>query len=388
MDKLKLDEVQKYFDPSTNYPLQLTFEHFEETFSEVLVNLDKVPLLKNTQDNKIYFPDKTKFLIKHFVEQAIENDHPQISLKPKPKNVRYPFAEDLNFKYSHIDYEYIPGLVRPWDEGFLTPLFFNLTVLNKYCQSPEYKVDLFATTYGTIYKGNEWYISFGINQNKKLIMWLGDVDELPDNEKYYLRSENIDSDHDIHSEFYNAQIEVQFAELSPLAKSFSQRKVLNELVQETYQTDLFMLHGEISRTLENLDRPIFWEDRHVSPFVESLNRIFVESINTKGLKNYLKQNHPEIDISGLKGMKLFQKWLEICLQTMEYETLMLPFFVLYDFRVLSSHLIDDDKRNDMKQSICDRLEIVNLENNNEEIIDILIRKIVYSYNSIIEIIKR
>lgn len=37
-------------------------------------------------------------------------------------------------------------------------------------------------------------------------MWLGDIARLPDAEQYYLRSENIDSDHSIGSEFYDGQI--------------------------------------------------------------------------------------------------------------------------------------------------------------------------------------
>jgi hypothetical protein len=211
---------------------------------------------------------------------------------------------------------------------------------------------------------------------------------LPDEEKYYLRSENIESDHDIQSEFYDAQIDVQFSEPSPLIDSFHQRKNLNELILERFGFDLYTLHGEISKTLENLDRPVFWEEKNVSPFIESLNRIFVESINSKELKKYLKLNHPEVDTSQLKGLKLFQKWIETCLDTDQFESLMLPFFVLYDFRIISSHLIDDGKKNETKQSICDRLEIANQKDNFEEIIDTLIDKILCNYKLILEIINR
>ena len=388
MEKLNLGTPQRYFDPETKEPLQLVFDAHEDVFDDVIVKMDKVPLLISMQNKSVFYPDKTKHLIQYFVNKAKENRHSQISLYPKERNTRYPFAEAFDFKYSHIDYEYIPGLVRPWDEGFLTPLFFNIEVLNKYSQNPEYKVDLFSSSYGTIYKGNEWYISFGINKNKKVIMWLGDVDELPDNEKYYLRSENIESDHDIHSEFYDAQIEVQFSDPSPLIDSFHQRKNFNELIIAKFGFDLFILHGEISKTLENLDRPIFWEEKHVSPFIESLNRIFVESINTKELKKYLKHNHPNVDISGMKGLKLFQKWIENCLNTDQFEMLMLPFFVLYDFRIISSHLVADEKKNDIKQSICERIEIANQENNYEEIFDNLIGKILNSYKDLIALVNR
>lgn len=46
------------------------------------------------------------------------------------------------FLYDRDDYYFIPGLIRPWNKGFLTPLFFNLEVLLKYLHHPHYNVDL------------------------------------------------------------------------------------------------------------------------------------------------------------------------------------------------------------------------------------------------------
>ena len=45
-------------------------------------------------------------------------------------------------------------------------------------------------------------------------MWLGDILKLDINEQYHLKSENIKSDHSINSEFYKAQIEVEWSQLS------------------------------------------------------------------------------------------------------------------------------------------------------------------------------
>jgi hypothetical protein len=55
-----------------------------------------------------------------------------------------------------------------------------------------------STTYGTIYAS---IIAFGINKHGKLVMWLGDIAKLPESEQYYLRSENVASDHCKGSEF-------------------------------------------------------------------------------------------------------------------------------------------------------------------------------------------
>ena len=65
----------------------------------------------------------------------------------------------------------------------------------KYIHHPLYGLDIGADTFGYIYKGDEHYLSFGINENNKVIMWLGDIVELNVEEQFYLRSENITSDH-------------------------------------------------------------------------------------------------------------------------------------------------------------------------------------------------
>jgi hypothetical protein len=114
-----------------------------------------------------------------------------------------------------IDYEllmkYREQLFRPWGgmPPFLTPIFFDNEVLIKYFYDPHYLCQLHSETYGSVYfKG--YGFPFGINPNMKVIAWLGDLQKLPDKEQQYLLSFNIDSDGNIDSEFYRAQIEVEF----------------------------------------------------------------------------------------------------------------------------------------------------------------------------------
>lgn len=82
---------------------------------------------------------------------------------------------------------------EPWKIAFLHR-FFNIEVLLKYIHHPLYGLDIGADTFGYIYKGDEHYLSFGINENNKVIMWLGDIVELSRRailftfRKYYLGS--------------------------------------------------------------------------------------------------------------------------------------------------------------------------------------------------------
>lgn len=363
MDVINFNQVQRYFDDESHQPLHLCFDNHTIEVEGIQVFLEGIPVLKNEINGKLFYPDRTKYMIKYFVENSIKKNEKHINISRSDRyNARYSFAEKFNFLYSDVDYEYIPGLTRPWEKGYLTPVFFNMAVLNKYIQHPEYHLDLFAQTYGDIWFDNKWYISFGINRNKKVIMWLGDIAKLPESEIYYLRSENCESDHDIHSEFYNAQIETEFADLSPLHSLISQRKALNEKIFKTYGWYLFKLEGEISKIIENLHRPVFWEDKHVGPAIETLNMIFVESLNIADIKNDLRNINTKLDTKSLGSLKTFEHWIRERLKVKNSSEHLSPFFVLYDFRILTCHLMPDEKRKITLESINSRLSLVASEN--------------------------
>lgn len=384
MKQLKLDQMQSYFDENTSEPLALWMGLHSIHVDGMLVELDGVPLLKNEKTGDIHFPDKTKNVINFFVKEAKEEGKPVVLLRPNTLiDKRYHYGVEFNFLYSWIDYECIPGLMRIQNDGFLTPLFFNLSTLNKYSQNPDYKLDLFSETYGTIRCCGEWSIEFGINKNKKLVMWLGDVDALPDNEKYYLRSENIQSDHDIHSEFYDAQIEVQWSELSRQSLLFHLRSNLKDGVFERQKFELYSLDGEISAVIENLNRPVFWEDRHVAPVIQSLNKIFVESLDSKALKKEIASKAPGVDLKAKGSLKLFEMWLNVYLQASDVARLMKPFYVLYDFRIVTSHLHSEQSSNSTLAFINSRLGLKEDNGNYETIYDALIESLADSYREII-----
>jgi hypothetical protein len=386
MDNLKLDQVQSYFDKQTGNELMLWFGQHSFKVDGISVSLDKVPLLKNEKTGEVHLPDKTKYMIKYFVEEAKKHRKPGIFLTPQQAldTKKYNFAAKFDFLYSQIDYEYIPGLVRPWDEGFLTPVFFNLSVLNKYSQNPNYTLDLFSETYGSIWYEQDWHIAFGINKNNKVIMWLGDIDSLPESEKYYLKSENILSDHDVHSEFYDAQIEVQWSNPSKQSALFHLRKNLNDTIRRSLNFDLYMLEGEVSKIISNLHRPVFWEDKHVGPVIESLNRIFVESLNSKAVKDDIKSISTDADINNKGSLKLFELWLELRQRLTNTKDIMCPFYVLYDFRIITCHLQSEESRLSKLTSINSRLGLAEDNTNHEVIYDALIASLSHSYRTILD----
>lgn len=322
----------------------------------VAVTFDGVPLLRCSKCQTIRLPDRAKLLAAHFVEQALMKNEPAVKITPTGVLAkRFPSYTTVEFDYSALDHDFIPGLTRPWNEGFFTPVFFAAAVLNKYAQDPAYALELFSDTYGSIIKGDEINIQFGITRTGKVIMWLGDIGKLPEAEQHYLRSENVASDHDICSEFYDAQMECVFAKPSAEQQAIRTRFELNVRCREKLGDDLYQLHGEIAQVVENLRRPIFWEEKHVAPAAESFNRIIVESLNVAALKSWLAPHVAKDDLKNLKGLKLLQRWIETGLRSADAAALCLPFFVLYDFRVLVCHLTSIDTHEEKLATINERL---------------------------------
>src|SRR5262249_32678957 len=142
--------------------------------------------------------------------RASQRGAPSFAVTRRKLNENFCFTK-ISFLYDSEDYRYIPRLERSFDVGFLTPIFFNNQGLVKYDASPTYRVKFVSPTYGDIIT-EMFDIPFGMNRNGKLVMWLGDIAKLPEDEQYYLRSENVASDHSIGSDFYDGQIECVFTE--------------------------------------------------------------------------------------------------------------------------------------------------------------------------------
>lgn len=383
MVDLQLEKIQTHYCEICSGWLEFCFDRHVITFEGIDLYLSNIPLLRCDNCSKYYFPEKTKSIILTASGQAKEQAKPVVRLSPRQDFKRRFDYGQVEFLYDHRDYENIPGLQRPWDDGFLTPVFFNLAVLNKYSQHPDYRLDLFSRTYGSIDKKEEFDISFGINRNRKVVMWLGDIDKLPLNEQHYLRSENVESDHDLYSEFYESQIEVQFSNPSPENALFHARSEVVQACERERKGYLYTLEGEISKVIENLDRPVFWQEKHVSPAIEALNRVMVESLDSKFLKDELKDLVSKDQLKGLKSLKLLEKWLENILQIPEFSDVSLPFYVLYDFRILSSHLTSDSKKKETLKSINKRLSLLEENENYEAIYDALINRLRESYETIL-----
>lgn len=293
----------------------------------------------------------------------------------------------VGFLYDRDDYYFLPGLIRDCKKGFLTPIFFNIEVLLKYMHHPKYSVDLGADTYGIIYRDNEHMIAFGINENNKIIMWLGDINELSIEEQHYLRSENVPSDHSISSQFYEGQIEVKWAEASTIKQLFKKRLEFNEKVMNNYELKITQLDTETVALVKDIHKPIVNTENEFANIIIAMNNLFVEAIATKEIKKYLKENHSNIDVKDKKGIKIYQEWLNIYINDIDINKYICPLYVLYDLRVAMAHLHSIESKEKTLKSCCKRIGLDENERDYLKIFNVLINKLAEMYELYLENLK-
>ncbi|WP_206608861.1 hypothetical protein [Notoacmeibacter marinus] len=241
----------------------------------------------------------------------------------------------IRFLYDPDEYFYFPGLYRSFDEGFLQPVYFKRQVLFKYDNTPGNRVKFASTTYGTI-DAEDNYISFGINRHGNVVMWLGDIAKLPESEQYYLRSENIPSDHALGSEFYDGQIELVFTPKTKEDKLFSLRSIFLDKCLTRFGVSFGHLEAEAFDLALSFNPPLvdtLKERRHVA---DTLNKIYLESLDSSALGKVVTSLGAKSPGTG--SLKQLQTILQTIAPNDDIGTLMSPLYVLYDLRVVYSHL--------------------------------------------------
>ncbi|CAB1057220.1 FIG01060806: hypothetical protein [Olavius sp. associated proteobacterium Delta 1] len=340
-----------YCDECGGY-LDLTFGVFDDHVSGVHICIKGLPYLSCEKCNIDYLPDDSRFTIIYSHEQAIKKKSGAVNVTRNKTNVDYEFSNVL-FIYDSDDYKYIPGLKRPFDEGYLTPVYFNKEVLLKYDASPTYRLSFASTTYGEMRQGDDFSIPFGLNKNGKVIMWLGDIARLPEAEQYYLRSENVESDHSIGSEFYDGQIEVKFTDHSKEDTLFQKRSDFLEECFKRFGVKIAHLDEEVYDLAVSFNAPIVDTEKERRHIADTLNKIYLESFDNNALGQILKSF--AVNPKNLGSIKRLQGIMEKVANPVEVSKTISPFYVLYDLRVAYSHLGSKTGSDERLQYVRERL---------------------------------
>jgi len=279
--------------------------------------------------------------------------------------------ENFNFKFDPKD---------AFSE-YLQPVFFEKEVLVRYLYDSRYRCEFCSETYGMIYFNGD-SIPFGINKNGKIIMWLGDIKNLPPKEKIYLLSHNIESDHDIYSEFYEAQINAVFTEPIKEVEIFIQKSKLNLVFQNKFGFNLFLAScfdmDELFKLCSKYKKILIGGKDEFKRFISEWNEILIEDLNKKELKKHLN-----IIDGSVGGIRLLEKFIKEVLGVRE--NIILPYFVLYDLRVWSDHKECQEKFDFSIQ----RLKINKEDSNNYQLIyQKLITEIIKFHNKLLKRVEK
>ena len=271
------DHVQRLYCNDCGESLDLAYADFEEEVSAINITIDGLPVLRCPTCGRDHLPDRSRLSIIEVHRQATEKGAPTVGVTRRKLKEDYQFTR-VPFLYDPDDYRYIPGLERPFDEGFLTPVFFNRNVLLKYDSAPGYRMRFASNTYGEIVPDDGHSICFGINRHGKVVMWLGDIAKLPESEQYYLRSENVESDHSIGSEFYYGQIECIFTKPTEENRLLALRSQFVEACFKHFGEKIAHLDEEVVTLALDFNAPAVDTPKERHHVADTLNKIHVESL--------------------------------------------------------------------------------------------------------------
>lgn len=376
-------ELQRNYCESCNSHLELAFNDFDHVVSDVEITILGLPQLVCPTCNRSHLPDLSRYAIVRLHEESIAAGLRAVQFQRRKRTNDWKRTV-VPFDYDPDDYFYIPGLFRPFDEGFLQPVFFKRRALMKYDNLPGYRVKFASRTYGSIITENDDLIAFGINRHDSLVMWLGDIAKLPDAEQYYLRSENIPSDHAIGSEFYDGQIEVRFTDRPPEDELFRARSEFLAACQSRFGASFGHLDSAVHALALRLNPPSVdtpKERRHVA---DTLNKIYLESLDNTALAKALAGAGVTIKATG--NLKRLQALLGTVGAAPDVHTLMSPFYVLYDLRVAYSH-ISSTGDDILPDSIYARLELPT-GSNLSALYGRLVERMIASYEAFIRLLRQ
>ncbi len=346
--------AQRAYCDACQGPLDIVFGNFHETVSGIEIDIAGLPMLECPACELRVLPDRSRVAVMRAHEVATQEGRVIFTSKRNPIKEDFGFT-DVPFDYDPDDYYYYPGLVRPWNDGFLTPVFFNRTVLTKYDADPRYLIEFASPSYGVIRFENQFAFPFGNNRHGNLIMWLGDIARLPKTEQYYLMSENRPSDHSLGSKFYDAQIECKFTDSTQENLLFAARSSFLAAAFKRWGEKIAHLDAEVRDEAERLRRPVHDTIAQRRSVSDILNKVHLESFDNGKLAAILTAR--KITCAGTGTLKRLQALLASVGDAQTINGLMSSFYTLYDFRVACAHLGSAEGSDEKTRTVAERLEL-------------------------------
>lgn len=308
----------------------------------------------------------------------------------------FEYAKSAGLRYDSRDLN-IPGCDVDLDpghkEGFSLPVYFDRKVLNSFYADDDYELDFFSESYGDIAKKGtngwlyEWKIPFGINENDRVVLFLGDLDQIDDERSIFLlKSYNIPSDHKlIGTELYQAQMKCSFSEPIIEQRIIHLRQGFYNRILRDYSIDLRHLEEEVVEKIKLVNKPVVYSEREVSGNIIALDGILNEGIDQSALKTLCSAVGVTDDVKQLRTRKLLQKVIAHKEGEEKAKEIVAPLFHLNDLRVIFAHLLPAEDIQESKDRIIVAYGLTDFSDN-RKIYDTLLEELygLYSYLNVVE----
>lgn len=340
-----------------------------------ILKFSPILILRCKKCGKEFLPEHTKQMIDGAYRTVVKEKQSMGEFHPTGYKKKFDYCIQQDHEYDHRDYYNIPGLCYDEEhsvEGFLTPVYFEKEALVFFLAMPEYEVEIFSESYGYIAKKDssglyqyDWNIPFGFNTNGKLIMWLGDIDEMDDKTKGILKPFNVPSDHLMtDSEFYRAQMKCIFSEPIIEKRILINKEAFISNIEKKYSVDLSHLTDECQEHEKKVKRPVIFTETAVAEVINAYDKILVEGFNVNELRKLyevlydpFERNAKYTSWQSIKLLEAILGKLSLSVKNMDIASVMSPLYILHDYRILLDHLLSADKIHDTKQHIITTLGV-------------------------------
>lgn len=177
---------------------------------------------------------------------------------------------------------------NPEAPHFLTPVYFNKTVLNRY------KTDTanYTINDGLIRYLDEWDIPFSVNEEEKVVVWLGDLGRIPYEEQRYWKSENIPPKGEMDENFWKQQIEAVWVDrILPEKWLFTLINQVNDQFRNKYDAIIFNALSEADKYIYSTFMiPVINNIEEFNEYLMQFCKITVESINKETIKKFVSSD--------------------------------------------------------------------------------------------------
>lgn len=354
----------------------------------------KIPYLYCSSCKQDNFTNQLAYFDSQITDHFKELEEGEYASITFPFEKRFAIYEHLEFQYSPEDYYFIPGLYRETDSGYLCPVFFDKDLLLYYNNHPDYSVKFFSFSSGNIYHNDtslfRW--GFGINRNGNIFKWLGDLNEdfedsnaLPHLKRF--QASNIASDHDVYSKFYLSQN--PYTMTDAFQKSDNETKIFS-LINELNKQFINNLKYEytkinINDITETYKPPILEEREQIFNAYVNLNKILIENIRIKSLKQALTAYDDSLYINNKGSIKTLELFCKFILSMDHISTSISPLYVLYDLRQLQGHISNTSTKS--KYNSCKERLDLDITDNHFVVYKTLITKIITFLEELIKVLK-